>query len=71
MAGFLDRHTLGVRCPCCDYKNIKMIGWIRMHTEMTCVGCWAPITLDTAEITGEIKRVERMLDDFARGSDKP
>lgn len=67
MAGFLDGHTLGVRCRRCDRKNNQTIGWIKTHKAMACAGCGAAIRLDTAELAGEIKRVEKMLDDFARG----
>ena len=70
MAGFLDGHTLGVRCPRCDRKNSQTIGWIKAHKTMECTGCGDRIRLESTELVSEIKRVEKMLDDFARGIGK-
>lgn len=67
MAGFLDGHTVGVRCPRCDHKNTRTIGWIKSHKAMTCGGCGATIKLDSPQLVSEIGRVEKMLDDFGRG----
>jgi ribosomal protein S27E len=70
MTDFLDGHTLGVRCPSCDHKNSQTIGWLKTHKAMTCPKCWTTINLGSAEFMGEIRRVEKMLDDFARGIGK-
>jgi hypothetical protein len=70
MAGFLDGHTLGVRCWRCDRKSIHSIGWIKVHKAMPCGGCGATIRLDAPQLVGEIKRVEQLLSDFARGIGK-
>lgn len=70
MAGFLDGHTMGVRCPSCDRKNSQTIGWIKMHTGMAYDGCGATISFRSTELASEIKRVEQMLDAFTRGIGK-
>lgn len=36
------------------------------HKRMACAGCQTTISLHSAELVSEIKRVENMLDDFAR-----
>ena len=66
MAVFLDGHTMSVRCPSCGRKTVQTIGWIKTHKRMACAGCQTTISLHSAELVSEIKRVENMLDDFAR-----
>ena len=50
MAAELDGATIEVPCPKCRYKSRKTVGWLKAHSELTCIGCGTRISSDGANI---------------------
>lgn len=67
---FLDGTSLDIPCPQCDHKTAKTFGWIKAHTDFTCVGCGRTITLDRDQILGELRKAEKSISNLGRNLSK-
>jgi transcription elongation factor Elf1 len=56
-------------CPKCSRKIEKTIGWLTLHKDMTCDGCGVTINLNTDDLSGGIKKIEKAIDSIPKSID--
>jgi hypothetical protein len=61
----IANREIDVRCPHCEATNVRALGWLRDHDEMTCSACDELIILGTAELREVIRTTSRQLRDLS------
>ena len=66
MASILDGSPIDLPCPGCGHKNRKTVGWIKLHSRMTCAGCGRDVILDSSDFRRGMRNVDTQLDKLSK-----
>lgn len=70
MSGIFDNAEIDIPCKNCRRKTKKAIGWIKVHSQLTC-RCGTVIDLDADELRREIARLESEFAKLERTLNSP
>lgn len=65
-----NNQTLEINCPGCGTFNEKQVGWLRVNSTFTCVGCKSEIVINSEDFNNELLEADGMIGDFIQKINK-